>query len=77
MILFAVSTIDSLAPAERAAPVLWVTLVGEYQDFTGLVGVSPLQDNGDDVAGDEYPSVPFGSKVGKFGAEEDDAVIFV
>lgn len=34
-----------------------------------------LQDNGDDVAGDEYPSVPFWSEAGEFGAEENDTVV--
>jgi hypothetical protein len=34
-----------------------------------------LQDDGDDVADDEYPSVPFWSKAGEFGAEENDTVV--
>lgn len=34
-----------------------------------------LKDDGEDVAGDEYPSVPFWSEEGEFGAEENDTVV--
>jgi hypothetical protein len=40
-----------------------------------IIGNLRLQDDGSDVTGDEYPSVPFWSEAGELGSEKNDPVI--